>query len=131
MNDTDKEALIAAMLAVAGSDGSFDDVESNQIVLNAMQERLGITEDKFREIVNKFLTITVTQGLAKVAMFARDNVSATYRNKAFHYAVDVAVCNDGILGENQQQVLDYLAAGWGVSDGDKASAITEAKKKYL
>jgi len=41
------------------------------------------------------------------------------------------VIYDGILGENQQQALDYLAAGWGISDGDKASAITEAKKKYL
>ena len=41
------------------------------------------------------------------------------------------VIYDGILGENQQQVLDYLAAGWGISDGDKTSAIVEAKKKYL
>ena len=41
------------------------------------------------------------------------------------------VIYDGILGVNQQQVLDYLAAGWAISDGDKASAIAETKKKYL
>jgi len=41
------------------------------------------------------------------------------------------VIYDGVLGENQQQILGYLAAGWGIGDGDKASAITEAKKKYL
>ena len=131
MTETDKEALVGTMLAVAAADDNFDVVESKIITLNVMMSDVGISEERFREIVNKFLMMMVATGKDSISVWCRDNLADSYRARVFHYAVDVAVCNVGVLETPQSQMLDYFASGWGINDADKASAIAEAKKKYL
>ena len=130
MTETDKEAFVGTMVAVAAADDVFDIMKSKTITLNTMMSGTGISEEKFREIINKFITMIVTTGKESMSVFCRDNLGVDYRTKAFHYAVDVAVCK-GVLEAPQSQMLDYFASGWGISDSDKNSAIAEAKKKYL
>lgn len=131
MTNTDKEAFVGIMIAIAAADDNFDAVESKQIVLNSMQGQMGISEERFREIVNTFLGMVVSTGKESVSTWCKNNLAADYRVRAFHYAVDIAVCNGGELGTRESEALDIFAEEWGISDADKLEVINVSKKKYL